>query len=87
MWEVYNNAYCIIAATASSDGAGGLFRTRNPLATLPCKVEAACDGLPVGKYYCVDDYQLSREVRDSPLNLRGWVLQEWALSRRILHFG
>ncbi|TAQ91312.1 hypothetical protein B7494_g294 [Chlorociboria aeruginascens] len=41
---------------------------------------------PSTLYICehIDDF--TRDVEDSVLNSRGWVLQERALSRRILHF-
>jgi hypothetical protein len=87
MWEVYSNSYCTIAATASSDSHGGLFRDRNALSTVPCKVQPAWSSEQNGQYYCVASESWKVEVEDSPLNSRGWVLQERALSPRILHFG
>ena len=87
MWAIYGNAFCNIAATSSSDSYGGLFHDRNGLSALPCKIQATWHILRQGHYYCVDEETLEREVDEAPLNARGWVLQEQALSPRILHFG
>jgi hypothetical protein len=87
MWEVYSNSHCTISATASSDSYGGLFRDRNPLSTLPCKVHPAWSSLQDNEYYCLASESWMREVDKAPLNSRGWVLQERALSPRLLHFG
>jgi len=87
MGEVYSNSFCNLAATASSDGRGGLFRVRSPDSTIPYIVNATQDRLKKGKFLCLDLREWYNEVGSAPLNCRGWVLQERLLSPRTLHFG
>jgi hypothetical protein len=79
MQTVFTNAHCVIAA-ASANGAVDGFLKRdivlNPL-----------DAVKVGSIYLsavTNDF--SRDVLQSPLSTRGWVLQERALARRTLFF-
>jgi hypothetical protein len=79
MQAVFSNAYCVIAA-ASADGAVDGFLKRdtesNPL-----------DAVKVGSvYFSAVTNDFSRDVLKSPLNSRGWVLQERALARRTIFF-
>jgi hypothetical protein len=87
MWEVYTNSHCNIAATASSDGRGGLFRSRAPSSTSPCRVKTTWDGLNNGHYHCSELREWEQEIVEAPLNRRGWVLQERLLAPRVLSFG
>jgi len=87
MWQVYSNSYCNLAATASTDGHGGLFRQRDPDSLFQCKVHVEWDGFASGDYYCSYQYEWNKEVEKAPLNKRGWVLQERLLAPRVLHFG
>lgn len=94
MASVYANAYVTLAATASEDSAGGLFRERGGFITAQLQLPAR-SGL-------LDDYdQKEREVFFFPDSLpadvgllplqsllfqRAWTLQECILSRRVVHF-
>ncbi|KAF1811671.1 HET-domain-containing protein [Eremomyces bilateralis CBS 781.70] len=82
--DVYSRALINLAASASTDGSGGLFRSRRP-DLLPAFTTAT--SWPGKEHICVWNDTWSMEVRDAPLNQRGWVLQEQLLSPRILHFG
>ncbi|PMD31521.1 HET-domain-containing protein, partial [Hyaloscypha variabilis F] len=83
MYEVYKNALCTIAATASSDSRGGLFYRRTSLVPSAKFI----DGWK-GKIYEVFDLGLCiTEIDSAPLQRRAWVLQERLLSPRVIHFG
>jgi len=95
MSEVYRHSRVNIAATAAADSQGGLFFDRDStdlvsIQPLPLKLESSSDGpginnCPPGDYFLVDaDKTAMLEL--SPLNRRGWVLQERLLSLRIIHF-
>ena len=77
MASIYSNAYITFAAAAATDCNGGL---KYPF------VPATC-----GKYkeytLCLRMAHTHSRERPTPLNLRGWTLQEELLSRRILSFG
>lgn len=79
MEAVFSNAYCVIAA-ASADGAVDGFLKRDteshPLAAV--KVGSV--------YFSAVTNDFSRDVLQSPLISRGWVLQERALARRAIFF-
>lgn len=86
MGNIYANAVCSIAALDAPDSLSSMFCSRDPDALSP----------PVGKMTfkdCAVTYTISdstlwfTEVRDAPLNGRGWVLQERLLAPRILYFG
>jgi hypothetical protein len=76
MQTIFSNAYCVIAA-ATSDGAveGCLKR------------ETLDDAVKVGNvFFSAVTNDFGRDVLQSPLNSRGWVLQERALARRTMFF-
>jgi hypothetical protein len=87
MWEIYTYSFLNLAATASSDGTGGLFRVRDPLSAKLLKAKATWTGLQPGDYYCLDYFDWNREIDESPLIARAWVMQERLLAPRVLHFG
>lgn len=83
MGRYYNWSYATLAATAATDSKAGFLHPR--------KKPRQCVNIrrsPSGSdiYVCepIDDFQT--DVVDAALNTRGWVLQERALSRRIIHF-
>ncbi len=93
MADYYQRAWLTVAATRTSDF-GGLFDevdTQNlPRVTrLPYRDRG---GAPRGHFYlqCSGDAVVARDYRtyvtDSELLRRGWVYQEWILSRRLLTF-
>lgn len=78
MDKVYSNSLCTLAATASTDGDGGLFRSRQPVGMLQLDSTEGAK-LSAGSYAVLNvshpgasfDY-LSR-IKDGPLNQRAWV--------------
>jgi hypothetical protein len=83
MGEIYKNAACTIAASGAENGDLGCFFERDLSLLAPRKIPSQ-----QGKSrYCVDPFIWWDDIKDGPLNRRGWVLQEMFLSRRILHFG
>jgi hypothetical protein len=76
MHEVFKNAYCTIAATSSKDSHQGFLR--QPI-SIPTDLRSFANSDSFGKYF-------ERIVENGILNNRAWVLQERALSRRIIHF-
>jgi heterokaryon incompatibility protein (HET) len=82
MGDVFSNAYCTIAASSATSSVQGFLSRPHQLplfATLP--------GPGSARFHvseCLEDFH--RDVETAPLNTRGWVFQERALSRRTLHF-
>lgn len=91
MASIYTNAYLTIAATASEDSSGGLFRERKPpleaefQALGVSKVEDRAD-LDVHRFSFLNSPPFETLLSKSPLFKRGWTLQETILSRRMVHF-
>jgi hypothetical protein len=86
MQSIYRGAVLNIAATASANGDGGLFRSRQvpPIDRALVKSTWEDGGRQVYQIYHVDFW---RDAFDGqPLMKRGWVVQELFLAPRILHF-
>lgn len=86
MQLVYSGSFLNLAATASSNGHGGLFRKRDSLKINPCVV-----GHPLvnkeSKRLVLHSHQSHFDnISESALVRRGWVLQELLLAPRIIHF-
>ena len=79
MEQVFASAYCTLAATSAQDCSQGLFREDNDVSLGP---ENGYKSLCIREV----DEDFSRDVEQAELNQRGWVFQERALSRRIIHF-
>ncbi|CAH0046931.1 unnamed protein product [Clonostachys solani] len=82
MEQVYSNASCVLAASSSNSSIEGFLkssRMKRPYVSVKS---------PSGRsvYVCKDIDNFHTDVERSILNSRGWVLQERALARRIIHF-
>lgn len=94
MCEIYSGSYLNLAATAAADSRGGLFAERDERLIQPLRVAqppppgSSSSSDDVVRYYdAVDRKEWRREVDDTLLCQRGWIIQERALARRCLHFG
>ncbi|KAK8128436.1 HET-domain-containing protein [Apiospora sp. TS-2023a] len=87
MEDVYSHGLINIMATASTGSDGGLYRTRNPLDLRQCNITTRWPDETSKDISILHDYVWIDLVTTAPLNRRGWVLQEWVLSPRALHFG
>jgi len=89
MHNVYKNSLLNIAAMASHNIQGGLFRSRNQADIKPCIVRADWTmetGAERECFVLLNEFWPA-DVSNAPLNTRGWVLQERLLAPRLLHFG
>ena len=89
MAEVYSHSYLNLAAAASSDSNGGLFRQRAPHFATKCLVDltwSSPQGPPPGLFYCYQPDEWEIQVANAPLYMRGWVCQERLLAPRVLNF-
>lgn len=82
MERVFSSAYCTIAASCASGTSDGFLKPRPERRCITLQGP----GGDVAYYICevIDDFH--RDVDQSELNQRGWVLQERALSRRTIFF-
>ncbi|TRX89459.1 hypothetical protein FHL15_009628 [Xylaria flabelliformis] len=83
MEHVFSSAYCTLAASCSFGSGDGFLKPR------PMRLSVMMQGLQdsdAAYFVCetIDDF--IRDVEQSELNQRGWVLQERALSRRTIYF-
>jgi hypothetical protein len=85
MGDVYKGALCNVAATASSDGEGGLFRPRDPRYLKPCLISTEFSDQSNSNYW-LESFLIPHDTFQ-PLFDRGWVIQERVLAPRTLHFG
>ncbi|TEY79731.1 hypothetical protein BOTCAL_0042g00310 [Botryotinia calthae] len=90
MSQVFGNAFCCIAATSATDGSKGLFSPRNSMVDEVIRINInrlryPYLPSPVGITILNKDKWL-QIIREAPLNQRGWVLQERALTKRALQF-
>lgn len=82
MGKIYQNGICNISAAVSDHCDGGCFNTRNPLSNLPCT-------LPIIEAHSGLQWAATSSsggVGYSPINSRGWVVQESALAPRTLYY-
>ncbi|KAG7116559.1 hypothetical protein HYQ46_011187 [Verticillium longisporum] len=86
MRQVYANAACNIAASASDSPEGGLFRSRTTQDIWPGVIAKKSTSGHEGRFYCVDSNYWDRNLLTSSLHSRGWVFQERFLGPRQLYF-
>lgn len=83
MQQVFSNAICVIAASSAPESSAGFLsipRQQRTWATLqPQSNERR-------RHVCKFIDNFHGDVEESVLNQRGWVLQERALARRLIHF-
>ncbi|KUJ11207.1 HET-domain-containing protein [Mollisia scopiformis] len=82
MADVYGNAVVNLAATASKDGLGGLFRERVVSRISKQYVQTKSQQI----FEIPDERLYFRCLDQSPLSQRAWVFQERFLARRTIHF-
>lgn len=82
MGSVYANSTCTIVASAAHGPHEGLFSSRDPLAFYGCKVAGSVEIGAFATYASTNAVLLAH----SHLNSRGWIMQEWILSPRLLNF-
>ncbi|PQE28270.1 tol protein [Rutstroemia sp. NJR-2017a WRK4] len=81
MERYYGRSYCTIAATSTSDSTQGFLNPR------PIRRHVTLNQSSESQLYiCKNINNFRNDVEDGPLNQRGWVLQERALSCRTIHF-
>jgi hypothetical protein len=86
MRDVYANSTCNIAAAASTNTHGGLFRPRQVRDIQKSVIWSNALGSTSNYYHILEKDYWSRQVSDAVLHRRGWVLQERLLPPRTLHF-
>jgi hypothetical protein len=84
MKNTYTHGILNIAASSAVNSSCGLFERRNPHLEISPRLNVPNYGtcvlhIPTGR--------LSESITNGPLASRGWVLQEWLLSPRVVHFG
>jgi hypothetical protein len=84
MEDVFSSAYVTLSATRAADMNAGFLGPRSERACYPLDVSSKDSTSRI--YLCnfIDDFK--EDVERSELSKRGWVFQERALSRRIIHF-
>ncbi|KAI9856310.1 MAG: hypothetical protein M1813_009146 [Trichoglossum hirsutum] len=88
MGLVYRNALFTISATGASDTSVGCFTRHTPMLMQPVKLDyRSHDGKRKGRMFMRSQPATVADSLDrSPVNSRGWCLQERILSRRVLHY-
>ncbi|KAL2065582.1 hypothetical protein VTL71DRAFT_3252 [Oculimacula yallundae] len=85
MYSIYSNAVLNICGTANNPK--GLLVKRNEEEVHTNRIVINWDGVCAGVFFAMLEDLWLLDVYSSPLNSRGWVLQERFLSQRNLHFG
>lgn len=81
MGDVYNGAYCVIAASRAVDQRTGFLSSTRPQGEYVTFLDK---DKPF--YICKTIDNFNKDVIEGTLNKRGWVLQERALARRTIYF-
>lgn len=80
MEDIFSQAYCVLAASSAFGQADGFIKPRKQRKYLTFQQ----GGQNVHVCEFIDDF--NKHVLQSPLNKRGWVLQERVLARRTIYF-
>ncbi|KAK2729638.1 heterokaryon incompatibility protein [Colletotrichum kahawae] len=86
MRHIYANAACNIAASASDNADGGLFRSRNSRDFQPGVITSTLASGRPETFFIFDKGYWDRHLLGGPLHRRGWVFQERFLGPRQLYF-
>ncbi|WYZ39887.1 hypothetical protein EsH8_IV_000228 [Colletotrichum jinshuiense] len=86
MKDVYMNSACNVAAAASDDPDGGLFRERDTSSVAPGLVDIQFASKALDRYFVFDNEYERRYIHAGALRTRGWVFQERFLAPRVLSF-
>lgn len=86
MSQIYSRAYINLAAVASIDVHGGLFRERSPFSLNPFDLKIKWPGYFEGSLCCVPEDPWVPAIQHSPLCDRAWTFQEKLLSARTVYF-
>jgi hypothetical protein len=86
MGKVYKNSIMCIAAAASENAEGGLFRARDPAYVASHRLEISSQTCK-RSYDAVHTYLWTSGVVEAPLNRRGWAVQERLFAPRTVYFG
>lgn len=82
MEDVFSSAFCVIAASSASGQHDGFLSRKDQQRECLTFEHAGTPPLYVSRF--MDDF--NKDVLESPLSRRGWVLQERALARRTIYF-
>lgn len=82
MEDVFSSAFCVIAASSAQGQHDGFLNRRRQSREYLTFENAGMPPLYVSRF--MDDF--NKDVLESPLSKRGWVLQERALARRTIYF-
>ncbi|KAL6819075.1 heterokaryon incompatibility domain-containing protein [Trichoderma camerunense] len=86
MAEVYQNAYLVIAASGAANPKEGCFSTKRRCSTTVEVPYYSAEGQVAGSIKLSMRIHGKESPSWGPLSERGWVLQEWLLARRVLHY-
>jgi Heterokaryon incompatibility protein (HET) len=86
MAAVYSNSTVTFAATASSNGEGGLFFSRDTCSTFPCTIQHIWNTGAKSLFVCYPSEEWDFRIKKAALGQRAWTFQERLLSKRVLHF-
>lgn len=83
MEDIYNGAYCVLAACCATDQNSGFLLPREPRQYVTLDTQHQSYG---AIHVCQMIDRFDEHVLGGDLNKRGWVLQEHALARRTIFF-